>query len=1073
MISKENIQDIYGLSSMQKSMLVHHALDTSSSAYVEQFDFRIAGDVDPSRMEWALAKLSDRHDILRTVFSYRKTDLPRQVVLKSWEPPFTFLDLRENVSPEESAEAFKAEDRGRGFDLSQDVLLRGALLRTEERRWRFVLTFHHILMDGWSLGPLFQELFGLYEAAAEPDRYTLAGDAHPYREYIRWLEEQSEEQALAYWEQALAGYEKPVAIPAFGPGGPYRHAVHRFELPATLAARLGELARSRRLTVNTLFQSAWGLLLQKYNYTRDAVFGSVVSGRPPGLPGVESMIGLFINTQPLRVHAEQGDTFISLCSRVQKASFAAVPYEFCPLFDIQSRSPLKNKLLDHVVAFENYPLAERLRDLASQSGQSLSFEDVQVFERTNYDFHVVVNPGETFVVQFTFNEAVYTRETMEGLERSLTTLLEAACAKPDASVDELGICSGTDRAIVIERFNATRRTYPADSTVDAVFRDVAARRAADTALMWRDRSCTYGELDRWSDRLAAKLQEQGVGPGSVVGLMTPRCPEMAAGILGILKTGAAYVPLDLLNSPERLAFMIGDAGIRVLCTLPELAPKAPSGMNVLLLEDSNDPAGTPPVPAEHDAECTAYLMYTSGSTGQPKGCLITHRNILRLVFGPDFIDFGPHQVILQTGSPAFDASTFEIWGALLHGGILVLAGEEDILDPGRLKPLLERKAVSSIWLTAALFNKLCDQDPSLFAPLRNLLVGGDVLSSRHIRRALEANPGLRIVNGYGPTENTTFSTTHVVTEADLRNGRIPIGRPLANSTAYIVDHGLQPLPVGALGELCVGGDGVGLGYHNRPELTAERFLDDPFAPGGRMYRTGDLARWLPDGRLDFLGRTDFQVKIRGYRVELGEIERAMAQLPGVKEVTVLVREIGEDKQLCAYFTCEGEPDLRGWKTTLAKALPSYMIPAFFTRLEAMPLTVNGKVDRQALPAPSAASLAGSAAPRALSGVEKTVADIVCSVLGVETVDTNDNFFEIGVNSLNLMTINNRLKQAFDRDIPLTAMFEHTSVSRLAEYLKLPDLSGAGRDEEMSRELSRARSTLLKTGSLIRKLEDQA
>ncbi|MCP1311721.1 non-ribosomal peptide synthetase [Paenibacillus tyrfis] len=1071
MIRKENIQDIYGLSSMQKSMLVHHALDASSSAYVEQFDFHIAGDVSPGRMEWALARLSDRYDILRTVFSYRKTDLPRQVVLKSWEPALTVCDFRENASPEEAVEAFKESDRERGFDLSQDVLLRGALLRTGERRWRFIFTFHHILMDGWSLGPLFQELFGLYEAAVRQDSYTPTREAYPYREYIRWLEGQSEEQALAYWEQALAGYEKPIAIPAFGGGGPYRHATHSFKLSKSLVERLNGLARSRQLTVNTLFQSAWGLLLQKYNYTRDAVFGSVVSGRPPQLPGVESMVGLFINTQPLRVRAEQGESFASLCANVQKASFASVPYEYCPLFDIQSRSRLKNKLLDHVVAFENYPLAERLRDLASQSGESLTFEDVQVFERTNYDFHVVVNPGETFAVHFSFNEAVYAKQTMEGLERSLTTLLEAACERPDASVDELSLCSREDRTVVVDSFNATRRPYPADSTVDGAFREVAARRGEETALLWRDTSYTYDRLNAWSDRLAAKLQAQGVRPGSVVGLMTTRCPEMVAGMLGILKAGSSYVPLDLLNSPERLAFMMEDAGIEVLYTRSDLAAKAPSGSNVLLLEESGHPGEAQPAASVHDARGTAYLMYTSGSTGRPKGCLVTHRNILRLVFGPDFIDFGPHQVILQTGSPAFDASTFEIWGALLHGGILALADEEHILDPGRLKALLERQSVSSMWLTAALFNKLCDQDPAMFRSLKNLIVGGDVLSVRHIRRAMEANPGLRIVNGYGPTENTTFSTTHVVTEADLESGRIPVGRPLANSTAYIVDHGLQPVPVGALGELCVGGDGIASGYHNRPELTEECFLDDPFVPGGRLYRTGDLARWLPDGTIDFVGRTDFQVKIRGYRVELGEIERTMSLLPGIKEVTVQVREIGEDKQLCAYFTSEEEPDQGAWKTVLSSKLPGYMVPAFFTRLDAMPLTVNGKVDRQALPAP--APIVSSAAPRHLSGVEKTIADIFSSVLGVEVVDTGDNFFEIGVNSLNLITINNRLKQAFDRDIPLTVLFEHTSIARLADYLKVREPLGTRGDEEQDRELASARSKLLKTGSLIRKLEDRA
>ncbi len=1071
MIRKENIQDIYGLSPMQKSMLLNYALNPSSSAYVEQFDFTICGDVEPQRMDWALARVSEHYDILRTVFSYRKTDLPRQVVLKSWATQLSLQDLRNSPNIEESVEAFKIADRQKGFDLSSDVLLRGALLQTGDHNWRFVFTFHHILMDGWSLAPLFGVLINYYENYENSDKPAINKETHPYREYIRWLEGQNTEDARTFWTDYLAGYEKPAVLPSYGNSEPYRHATYTFQLNADLTQSMKALAQNRHMTVNTVFQVAWGLLLQKYNYSRDVVYGNVVSGRSPQLPGVESMVGLFINTQPLRVCTEDGDTFVSLCARILKASYEAAVFEYYPLYEIQTLSQLKNKLIDHVVAFENYPLADRLRDLSSKDGQSLWFEKVDVFEQTNYDFHIVVNPGDDFQITFAFNEGRYSRETMEGLERSLKSLLEAACANPDTPVDELDICSAFDKALVLEAFNDTQCPYPKNSTVDRLFSEVASRYSEDTALIWRDIKITYGELDRWSDHLAQQMMEKGLKDGVVAGLLVPRCPEMVAGILGILKTGASYVPLDIANASERLDFLIGDADVKIICTRSDLLSKVPTGMETLMLDKPEHYLEAKTFTSDHDSESGAYLMYTSGSTGQPKGCLIMHRNILRLVFGTDFVSFDSRQVILQTGSPSFDASTFEIWGALLHGGVLVLPDEEDILDASRLGTLLSEKKVRSLWLTSALFNQLCDEEPTIFAPLENLLVGGDTLSVRHIRKVKEVNPHLRVVNGYGPTENTTFSTTHVVTEADLRLERIPIGRPLANSTAYILDRRLKPLPVGAIGELCVGGDGVGMGYHKRDEITAERFIRDPFNPKQRIYRTGDMARWLPDGTVDFLGRFDSQVKIRGYRVELGEIENIMTELPGLKAVTVQLRPVGKEKQLCAYFTAEIGYDQKNWRTILGKRLPTYMIPAFFICLEALPLNVNGKIDSRALPSPVMARSEGQNQSRPLSVVEKTIADIFRAVLGIESISLEENFFEMGANSLNLVTINNRLKQAFEREIPLTVLFEHTNIVRLAEYLKTDEFTNSSEESKGEGEITEGRNTLLKMGDLFRKIEE--
>lgn len=1083
MIRHEDVQDIYGLSPMQKSMLFHHAMNPLSSAYTEQFDFALSGDLDPERLQSALIQLSQRNEILRTVFSYRKTEQPRQVVLISRPPEWIYRDLRDlqdEQLPKRYLERFKEEDRRRGFDLSSEVLIRGALFRTDVDQWNFVLSFHHILMDGWSLAPLFQELFELYE--------TLDSSSSPeykpaFRDYIQWLEHRDESQARNYFQEYLEGYEKKAIVPgdkgssSSGQGmtDMYQHATHVFQLPETLVDSIHHLARTHKTTVNTIFQTAWGVVLQKLNYTQDVVFGSVVSGRPPELPGIEAMKGLFINTLPLRIRTDEGDSFLSLCEKVQRSIFLSSPYEYYPLYEIQGLSQLKNHLLDHVVTFENYPLSEKLQNLGSQVDDGFRIERVDVFERSNYEFNIIVNPGERFRVTFIYNMNKYGKERIEVLQRCLIQLLESACSNPDQPVMELSMCSDRDRDYLLNVLNPVRRNYANEHTIDTAFRQAASRYPQHAAIRFQGRSITYAELDAWSDRLAATMISRGLGPQTTAGILMPRSPELVASILAILKTGAAYVPLDLANSTDRLHFMIEDSEVHLLCTRAELVSRVPEGCNLLLVQDQME--GTESAVATETLSTTssqAYIMYTSGSTGKPKGCKISHRNVISLVFGQDYVDFGADQVILQMASPAFDVSTFEIWGSLLHGGTLVLPSEEDILDAKCLKRLLVKENVRCMVLTSSLFNRLCDQDPSAFGTLTSLIVGGEALSVSHISKAMTANPKLRLINGYGPTENSFLSTTHLITNADLEKERIPIGKPLINSTVYIVDRGMNLLPAGAIGELCVGGDGVGMGYHQRPSQTERQFKEDVFVRGGLMYRTGDLAQWLPDGTIDYLGRLDTQVKIRGYRVELGEIERACMQLPRLLQVTIQLREIGMDKQVCAYYTAEGAPEVQQWRAHLKTMLPEYMVPVFFTRLDSLPLTTNGKIDSHALPDPGEIRLTEQTYTRPLSELETVVATICADVLGIDKqgIGADDKLFEIGANSLNMISIHMHLKEALKRDIPLTKLFEHSTIAGIAEYLRQSEFEDQISNEAEEAQLDQAKNTLLNTVSLIRRMGER-
>lgn len=1076
MLNKENIQDVYGLAPMQECMLVQYAKDPETTAYVEQFDFTLQGELRAELLEQSFNLVIKKYSALRTIFSYRKTDHPRQVVLKNRSLQLAVEDFSSiDASVLATAlEEFKLNDRRRGFDLSADLLLRATLINLGNQNHRLVFTFHHIILDGWCLGLVFGDVFAFYDELCKlPTAVIEPRETSAYNQFIAWLGSQDKTAANNYWLQYLAGYSVPVGIPYFDKphNGNFSTANHSFLLGTALTAAIDNIAKSHSLTFSSIFQTAWGVLLQKFQDTDDVVFGTVVSGRPPALPGVVDMVGLFINTQALRIKSEPGQSFIALATATQQHIFAASAYEFSPLFEIQAQSELNNQLLNHIVAFENYPLSEQMKEVGT--GQGLKVLDVNVFEQTNYDFNVIVNPSANTRVSFSYNGERYTSGTVEILARSLVHLLDQIVANPITSIAALSICAEEEREQILNVFNNTRTDYPHTNSIASLFDETATAYSQRVALAYQNTTYRYSELRLKASAMARTFQEAGVVPGDVVGLITPRCPEMIIGILAAFYCGASYLPIDVNMPAGRIEFLLDDGNVKIIATLSGFASRLPADLLFVeldraLVDTTDHSSETIPLPGlTTSSSAPAYIMYTSGSTGQPKGCVVTHRNIARLVKGNNFARFDAEQSLLLTGAPIFDANTFEIWSVLLNGGRLCLADEADILDPARLKIQLTQHNITSLWLTSALFNQLCEADVSLFAGLQQLLVGGDVLSPNHIRKLREAYPDVAIINGYGPTENTTFSATHLIDQVDT--GRLPIGKPIKNSTAYIVDKNLQLLPTGAYGELCVGGDGVAIGYLNRPELTASVFVKNPFAEGN-LYRTGDIARWLPDGSIDLLGRKDFQIKIRGFRVELGEIERVFTAIDGIQEAIVIVRGEGADKQLHAYFVAVNQLDVVQLRVLLARQLPGYMIPAYMLQIQKFPLTVNGKVDRAALPIIEQKALAQVANVQPRNPIEQQVATVCREVLGLDAFSVHDNFFDIGANSLNLITINNRLKIILARDIPLTLLFEHTSVAQLAEYLVQGEAQQQERLQQEQTELNAAKDSLIKNRNLMRMME---
>lgn len=1088
MLSKENIENIFALSPMQQGMLVHYARQPDTTAYIEQFDFVLTGAVDITRLQQAFQLVINKYASLRTVFSFRKTDEPRQIVLKERQATLETKSLLTVAADQQAAaiDAFKAEDKARGFDLSQDNLLRATLLSKNNTQHNLIVTFHHIVLDGWCLGIVFGDLFAFYETLKShneeswPQEAPALQETTPFSEYISWLQVQDNTAANDYWKTYLADYEAEVGIPYFDMAA-HSSAVtpshFNFSLDNDLTAQLTALAKANQITFNSIFQAAWGLLLQKFNNTSDAVFGGVVSGRPPEINGIAQMVGMFINTLPVRVKTQDKDTFLSLAQRVHQQIFQSSKYEYSPLFEVQKQSDLNNKLMNHVIAFENYPIAQQMRDMQSGDGE-LSIDDVICFEQTNYDFDIIVNPGDNTVITFNYNSAKFREETMALLSRSLMTLLKEVANTPEQAVTQLSICAEPELNTILNVFNDTQVDYPRDKTVSELFDSTVSAFADNIALSGdnngTETSYTYQELHRRVLQTARMLQAQHVKAGDSVAIVLPRCPDVLISILGIWYVGAVYVPLDIKLPNDRIAFMIDNAEATVALTHGEYLHLLPNNITPLQME--NQPyaefsaQSSPDLPVALDVHAPAYSIYTSGSTGQPKGCLVSHQNIVRLVKNSDFVTMDDKLNVFATCATVFDVSTFEYWAPLLNGGQLSMYGDDVLLNTDLLKSKITASNANTAWITSALFNQLVDTDLTLFETFQQLVVGGDVVSVVHSKKLLDAYPNTRLVNGYGPTENTTFSSTHEISEPPTR--RIPIGKPIKNSTCYVLDDNLQQLPPGAYGELCCGGDGVALGYVKRPELNAKSFLDNPFEPGKRLYRTGDIVRWLPDGTIDLQGRKDFQHKIRGFRIELGEIQWAMTSEEGVSEAIVKVIDAPTGKQLHAWFVSDSEAkDEKAVRQALLQKLPNYMVPSHMLRMAKFPLNLSGKVDRNQLPTITVSQVSTGPAIKPRNDNEKLIADILQDVLSLETISVYDNFFDVGADSLNLMTVTNRLKKALDKDIPITALFEHTTIAKLAEYLNPDEEAIKQKQAQEQKTMQSAKQKMKKNRRLMRATDD--
>ncbi|QSB13994.1 amino acid adenylation domain-containing protein [Natronosporangium hydrolyticum] len=1065
---QENIEDIYELSQVQEGMLFHSLFSPGSGIYVEQVTLTLEGTLNVDAFCRSWQTIVDRHPILRTTFHWEGVDRALQVVHREVSFGIEILDWRD-ANPEEQQrrhEELTHRDRMAGFEYDRVPLMRGRLVQFSDQRWQYYWSFSHLLMDGWSFGLVFAELAEIYTAYATGAEPSLA-PAQPYRNYLTWWHEQNRSETEQYWREYLAGYQVPDAwevgtAPSaeLSPDEPTHVFLPTPEL-GELMPELGEFARENGLTLNTVMQGAWMVLLSRYLGRDDVMVGSTGTQRPASLAGAEQIMGPMLATMPVRAKVDDGADLITWLQELQTGMAQSREHADISLPDLRRLADLPGDrpLFEFDLAFENVPVPD------------LRLADVLITESTydgrpHFPVTMLVMPGDaTPEPRLVYDQTRFTRAAMQRLVEQFTATLVNMARYPELRLGEIDIMPPEQWQLVIDDWNITE-PQPAATTLPEVFAAQVAAAPTAVAVVEGKKSVTYTELAHRAYQLAHQLRELGVGRGDRVGLCLQRSADLVVGVLGVLAAGAAYVPLDLGHPPERMRYILGDAGAVALVTHSGAAGQAPTvaGPVVDLDRDAQALAAQPTEAPEFalGPDDLAYLLYTSGTTGRPKGVIVSHGNVTRLLTSVEQrLPLGPDDVVAMCHSYGFDVSVFEMWAALAYGGRLVTVPFEVVRNPDEL---LDTLAAAKVTVLA--------QTPSAFRPLIAAAVGAErddlalkyvVLAGEYLDVGLldpwfahygDEHPWL--VNMYGPTESTVYATYHRI-RADESAGavRSNIGRPLPDLRTYLLDARMMPVPPGMTGELFISGPGVAQGYHNQPELTYQHFSYDTYAgePGHRMYRTGDLARWTDEGELEFLGRADRQVKIRGFRVELGEIESVLREHPHVADAVVQLLEVAGDRRLVAYLVAAdghqpSEPELREWSRG---TLPDYMLPSRIMLLDSYPVTANGKIDHAALPGLDGVrpELAGEyIAPR--TATEEAVAAVWRELLSIDKVGCQDDFFALGGHSLLATRVVFKLRAEHGVEVPVRTLFERPTLAGLAAAID-DGTTGAAADRRIVRQ----------------------
>lgn len=1002
----ENVADIYGLSPMQEGMLFHTISAPGSGVFVDQIALDLVGDLDPSAFRNAWARLIERHTALRTALLWDGLDQPLQIVrerveIEVVEHDWASLDDSER---EERWQELLAADRTRGFDLSDAPLMRMALIQLGQGSWRWLWSFHHLIADGWSAQVLLGEFLSLYGAVSAELPSPV-----PYRDFIAWLAKQDQSSAERFWRERLTGFETPHKLES--PDGPEPPGIGygeaSFELDEATTASLRAMATAERVTLNTAMLGAWSLLLGRWTREPDVVFGVTTSGRPPDLPGAERAVGLFINTLPVRVGVPAEARLGDWLRGIQKAQTEQRDYEQTSLAAVQrwSDAPAGDALFESIFVFENYPPASRRMG-------SLEIRDMRFFEQSNYPLAVLVEPRDRLKVTLVYDEARFDREWIGRLGGWLTALAEQFGSDGGRALGEFDLAGPQERLQLCEWNSGPALEPGVDECIHHLIARTAERRPEAVAAADENGSLTYAELETAAEGVADRLRNAGVGPGKIVGLHIGRSTVMIAGLLGILKSGAAYAPLDPAYPEAHIRLLLEGGEIATVLTTQALRDRLPTGMQAVTI-DGPPPSPSAPASREPTPDDFAYIIHTSGSTGRPNGVTVTHRNLVYSTRARIAYYGEPVGRFLLLSSFAFDSSVAGIFWTLCSGGALILPGPGVEQDLDRLLELAASHQATHLLALPTLYALMLEHPRrDALDSLEVAIVAGEACGASTAQTHFERRPKAKLYNEYGPTEGTVWCTVHEIVSSEEP---VPIGKPIPGAEVYLLDVHGRPAPVGVAGEIHIGGPGVAPGYLNQPELSAERFVwIEVDGERRRVYRTGDLARYRSDGALMFLGRVDEQIKIRGHRIEIGAVESALRRLPAASDAVAAARPGpgGRGKRLIGYVEVAEPLDPTALREALAADLPEHMIPDLFVVLPALPRLPNGKADRKSLPDPrdrAEADRAARVAPR--TDAERTLQQIWSTLLGVEKVGVHDNYFALGGDSITSIQLVSRARQA--------------------------------------------------------------
>ena len=1042
------LDDILPLSTVQEGLLFHSVYATYEAnaldIYNVQLVLTLEGDVDEEALQSAIRTVLRRHANLRAGFEHEGVSHPAQFIPAEFTLPWRRIDLSAISEAEQKQQlaALMHEDEKSRFNLAFPPLFRFTLVRTGHQQHRFALTYHHILMDGWSSPVFMREMLTVYERNGDTSGLLRVT---PYRDYLAWLRLTDREVSRVVWREALEGLQEPTRMVAAVPG----HAKDipqevRFDLADDLSHALISLVRKHNLTLNTLVQGTWAILLGRLTNQEDVVFGGTVSGRPPEIPGIETMVGLFINTVPIRVQLRPGDVLLDVLTRLQDQQSRLRAHEYLSLAEIQRVAGL-GELFDTLVVFENYPLDRRE---FAQPIARMRISHAEGCDFTHYPLTLKIHHVKNVHIFFEYRIDLLDGATVQTLGKRLIRLLEQAAADARTPLHRFEILDHGERQTLLEDFN--RKDYSThEGMLPQLFEQPVERTPNAVALVCGEESVTYAGLNARANALARMLIGLSVGPESVVGICMDRSIPMVVAMLAVVKAGGAYLPLDPEYPQARIGYMVEDAAPRVVLSSRRLRERLPQQIRVIALDESETQATLEKQPSHNltDAERVAslrplhpaYVIYTSGSTGKPKGVMGTHQALIdRLHWGWRALPFAPGEVCCQKTSICFIDSVPEIFGPLLRGHLLVIFPEDLAKDSTRLVNALERYKVGRIILVPFLLRHIIHTEPELsrlLAGVHTVINSGEALPSDLAVLFAKAMPHARLVNFYGSSEVASDASWAEI-DTQKVSEPMPVGKPVDYAQVYILDRNLALTPMGAVGEVYVAGAGLARGYFKRPALTAERFVANPFgAPGSRMYRIGDLGRWRNDGTLEYMGRADQQVKIRGQRVEVGEIEAALKEIAGVKQAVVAAHELGAGgRQLVAYLVPADEvlPSPSDLRCKVAERVPEYMVPSIFVSLQELPLTPNGKVNRRALPAPDHQ---GEAYLSAQTPEEEVLCNIFAEVLSVGRVGRNDNFFVLGGHSLIVMSVISRVREMLKVELDVRALFEAPTPAQLAARLR--------------------------------------